>query len=131
LKNSLSRNEFLKILLWIFLFPFLIVAGWSVKRHRDISGQDFVRIPPEIETGVTFLDEIIIVKVKDITAFYSSRCPHLGCRINSVENNQIVCPCHGSKFSFDGRNLKGPANSSLKELKYSVDEISGEILIKI
>lgn len=49
-------------------------------------------------------------------------CPHAGCAVSKVENNQILCPCHGSLFSAtDGKVQKGPASSGLGKAKL-VDE---------
>ncbi|MDE6874077.1 MAG: FAD-dependent oxidoreductase [Lachnospiraceae bacterium] len=50
------------------------------------------------------------------------RCPHLGCVLkwNKAEHSWD-CPCHGSRFSGDGRLLDGPANGGIpqkKVLKY-------------
>jgi len=44
------------------------------------------------------------------------RCPHLGCALkwNAVEHSWD-CPCHGSRFSEDGRLLDNPANGNLFE----------------
>ena len=41
------------------------------------------------------------------------RCPHLGCALkwNSAEHSWD-CPCHGSRFSEDGKVLDNPANKS-------------------
>ena len=42
------------------------------------------------------------------------RCPHLGCALtwNSAEHSWD-CPCHGSRFSEDGKLLDGPATADL------------------
>lgn len=40
------------------------------------------------------------------------RCPHMGCALkwNSQEHTW-ECPCHGSRFTAEGRRLDGPANA--------------------
>ncbi|ODS80471.1 MAG: hypothetical protein ABS46_14090 [Cytophagaceae bacterium SCN 52-12] len=42
-------------------------------------------------------------------------CPHLGCKVgwNSTEKSWD-CPCHGSRFSYDGTLLTGPAVAGLR-----------------
>jgi cytochrome b6-f complex iron-sulfur subunit len=56
-------------------------------------------------------------------------CTHLGCLVNS-EPEGFNCPCHGSRFGFDGEVLKGPAPTTLPWLAvrrvgpgtYEIDE---------
>jgi Rieske Fe-S protein len=60
----------------------------------------------------------------------SAICTHLGCNVNyDVELSRIVCPCHGSQFSFDGQNTKGPAERPLKQ--YNVKTEDGQIVISL
>ncbi len=42
------------------------------------------------------------------------RCPHMGCicDFNEVDHTWD-CPCHGSRFAYDGAIIKGPAQSAL------------------
>jgi cytochrome b6-f complex iron-sulfur subunit len=42
----------------------------------------------------------------------SAICTHLGCVV-SVTPEGFACPCHGSKFSPQGKVLRGPAPSPL------------------
>ena len=54
----------------------------------------------------------------------SAVCTLMGCVVgwNSAERSWD-CPCHGSRFNYDGRVTQGPANEDLepKELKAEVD----------
>lgn len=50
----------------------------------------------------------------------STRCPHMGCQLAwNPEERSWDCPCHGSRFSYDGKRLDSPASNSLscKRLK--------------
>ena len=46
------------------------------------------------------------------------RCPHMGCALkyNRTEHSWD-CPCHGSRFTRDGRLLDGPATGDKENLK--------------
>jgi Rieske Fe-S protein len=57
----------------------------------------------------------------DVKAF-TSICPHQGCKVSEVSNNEIYCPCHGSKFSaLDGSVIQGPATEGLAAAAVAVD----------
>ena len=43
------------------------------------------------------------------------RCTHRGCQPDP-EADRLVCPCHGSEFTFDGKVLNGPASEPLDRL---------------
>jgi Rieske Fe-S protein len=53
---------------------------------------------------------------------FTSICPHQGCKVSEVTNNEIYCPCHGSKFSaLDGSVIQGPAIEGLAAAAVAVD----------
>lgn len=45
----------------------------------------------------------------------AKRCPHLGCALkwNPIEHTWD-CPCHGSRFTKDGKLIDNPATGNLK-----------------
>ena len=74
--------------------------------------------------GTVFADKNVVVTqptAGDFKAF-SATCTHQGCKVKSVADGNIVCPCHGSKFAIaDGSVTNGPAKSPLPEKTISVD----------
>ena len=130
-KRNISRKEFLNTILWLIALPFILLIGMSVKRHRNLQNNSIVAVSKNINEGVTFHDKFIIVKKKDDIRFLSSKCTHLGCKITSFENNEFICPCHGSTFTIEGKSTKGPAAIPLKELAFSIDKESGEYIINM
>lgn len=48
-----------------------------------------------------------------VEAIWAS-CTHLGCEVNyDLEQDQWLCPCHGSRYSKEGLPIQGPAISPL------------------
>ena len=51
------------------------------------------------------------------------RCPHMGCALKwNRQERSWDCPCHGSRFSEDGKLLDNPAEGDLKQRKSSLDK---------
>ena len=45
----------------------------------------------------------------------AKRCPHLGCALKrNKHEHSWDCPCHGSRFSENGKLLDGPATEDKK-----------------
>ena len=52
---------------------------------------------------------------------FTAICPHQGCLVSEVAENEIVCPCHGSLFSAeDGAVVQGPAVQGLTAASIAV-----------
>ena len=53
--------------------------------------------------------------VTNIMTISQKRCPHLGCSLNwNPQEHSWDCPCHGSRFTEDGRLIDNPAKKALK-----------------
>ena len=79
--------------------------------------------------GTVFADQEVVVTQPtegDFKAF-TAVCTHQGCIVGKVEDNTIMCPCHGSAFSAeDGSVTTGPATEPLGAVEINVkgDEIT-------
>ncbi len=67
---------------------------------------------------------LIIHTVNDTYQALSKICTHQGCTVG-FNGTEIVCPCHGSKFTTAGAVIQGPATLALTKYK---TELAGEIL---
>jgi len=75
-----------------------------------------VSLPEPTADGISFHGEVILVRSGVSVRALSARCTHLGCRLNQVERDMIVCACHGSRFDDAGRVVRGPAALPLAAL---------------
>lgn len=48
----------------------------------------------------------------------SVKCPHLGCQLEwNPQEKSWDCPCHGSRFDYEGNLIDNPANAGLDTMK--------------
>jgi nitrite reductase/ring-hydroxylating ferredoxin subunit len=59
---------------------------------------------------------------------FCSTCTHKNCPTKTKDGQEIVCGCHGSKFSVQGTPTKGPAKVALYRLGISVND-KGNIIV--
>jgi Rieske Fe-S protein len=70
-----------------------------------------------------------ILIVRDGGKIYAptATCTHKNCAVK-LKQDEIVCPCHGSKFSIQGTSIKGPAKGSLFRYAIKLDD-NGHIIV--
>jgi Rieske Fe-S protein len=74
--------------------------------------------------GTVFADKDVVVTQPTAGEYkaFSATCTHQGCKVKSVADGVIVCPCHGSKFAIaDGSVASGPAKAPLPAKSVSVE----------
>lgn len=105
--------------LWDYLkenvdYPYYMIrdrfAGADARSHREIPrGQGRV-VERDGSKVAVYRDDDGSVTMRSAT------CTHMGCSVTwNVAERTWDCPCHGSRFTPDGRVLSGPAESPLAE----------------
>ena len=126
----MSRKKFLKIFSYLLILPFIYLwDSISKKKNKNEKQNNPVILKNDFPEGISFSGTFIINKSGNELKIFSSKCSHLGCKINKLENNEIVCPCHGSRYSLNGEVLKGPSTNPLSELEHKSDLKNGNIII--
>ncbi len=104
-----------------FLFPAVSYGPASVFR---------VGLPAEFPVGWRrLLQRERVLVARDPSGFraLSAVCTHLGCTVTLMEWG-FNCPCHGSKFDWDGLNFAGPAPRPLDCFQVSLTA-DGELVV--
>jgi cytochrome b6-f complex iron-sulfur subunit len=78
-------------------------------------------------------NRVLVVRHEGKIYAPTATCTHKNCAVKLKENastkeKEVVCPCHGSKFSVMGTSTKGPAKGSLYRYALAVDE-KGDIIV--
>ena len=129
--EKISRRKMFKQLAFSFTIPTSLLWYFGTKRKIETARKQRVVIPNNLSDGISFIDNIIINKTPNNITTCSSKCTHLGCKINSTVNDKLVCPCHGSKFNFDGIPQNGPATVPLNKLEIIKDKSTGELVVYV
>lgn len=83
-----------------------------------------------VGSGKIFAEQSVVVTQPTKGKFraFTSTCTHMGCPVNKVEGDEIVCPCHGSRYSVtDGSVVAGPAPAALAKRPVEVQD--GRIIL--
>ena len=116
-----SRRYFIQTAIAGLVIGTSVLWDKMVYKQKAITGKKSVTIPYNPNLEVSFNDEFIVVTRNNEINVFSSRCTHLGCKINHQSNSKLLCPCHGSSFDLNGDVLVGPALKSLEKLEFELD----------
>jgi cytochrome b6-f complex iron-sulfur subunit len=124
-----SRRKFIWLVNTAIAAILLFIWNKLTINHIDLSTQKEKIIPLEKNKQITFFEDYIVINQKEKTTVLLAKCTHLGCKINSIENGKLICPCHGSEYDMEGTPVKGPAFQNLKKVphKLSSDGLTLEI----
>ena len=69
-----------------------------------------------------YRDEDDKLHILDIT------CTHMGCELHwNAAETSWDCPCHGSRFDFEGRIIEGPALNNLKRIEEGPNKVEPNV----
>ena len=86
-------------------------------------------VPFNKNKTVSFVENFIVINKNETTTVLSAHCTHLGCIINQVENDRLICPCHGSAYDLNGNVIKGPAYKNLEIVPSEISSDGSQIEI--
>jgi Rieske Fe-S protein len=100
------------------LFPFHLLKDRLTSTNADIQSLDDLRPG---EGGIFKSDDGKIAVYRDHRGELhgcSSVCTHLACDVNwNRAERTWDCPCHGSRFSPEGKVINGPATRDLRPIR--------------
>lgn len=116
--------------------PYLLVPPKTARRARWVDVGDLSGLESGTPQEVTFrrvrvdgwkvrnerASAWIVRGAGDRITAFAPYCTHLGCAYHWQDSErQFQCPCHGSRFSADGRVLGGPAPRPLDRYEVRVE----------
>jgi len=129
--RPLTRRNFIKSI--GFFLTAIVILLWREVVNNIVARRKKKKIylPDHPSNDITILTDIIIIKERNRLVVYSSKCTHLGCKINNQKNDVLICPCHGSRFNEDGVPVNGPAVKSLEKLTIYKDMKNGKQFVNV
>ena len=116
--NRENRRDFLtRLIKWtaaiicaVLVYPLLRFLGFTIKPKPR-----YVKVAaPLPASGFHTERDFILFAGQDSPRAISRTCTHLGCRVNFLEDKQVIeCPCHQSRFTPEGKVISGPAKKDL------------------
>jgi nitrite reductase/ring-hydroxylating ferredoxin subunit len=130
--RQFSRRGLLRaagVMVWA---PVAVAFTSMLRRLHAQQAPQRVVVPADLPGDVTFVGAVIVSRGEDgVIRVFSSRCTHLGCRIDQLVEGVLICPCHGSRFRPDGSVVSGPATRPLATLPYETDRSTGNLIVHV
>lgn len=135
-KSPVSRREFLWYAWMSSIALFMAGSGGATLAYMyprfkegEFGGRFAVGKVDDFEDGsVTSIRDgkfFLVRQGSEFKALYQV-CTHLGCLVRET-NDGFGCPCHGSKFSKDGKLTASPAPRDLDE--FPVEVVDGQVFV--
>ncbi len=119
--DNYTRRTFIKALIAI---PVVAMSLWRFLQPPKRSVNAIVRVPrtriPHEGALVLPEERIAVIQREETVTGISLVCTHLGCTV-TMTPDEMICPCHGSRFTRDGRVIKGPAERALSKVTVTGD----------
>ncbi len=121
-----SRRKFITTLTLLLASGGLLVRYLTPRtsdKRRVLVSAAAADVP---QNGALLFRNERLALMRDDTGFYalSLICTHLGCTVTVTEDD-LSCPCHGSRFDRQGKVLTGPADRALVRMKV---ELRGDMV---
>jgi len=106
-------------------------------------------VPTEFPDGMKFLPEQRLFVFREGKVFHavSAICTHLGCTVRAEAlpqpetmevggapmrvTHRFLCPCHGSKYTGDGKVVSGPAPKPLAWYHLEISPDDGQLVVDL
>jgi cytochrome b6-f complex iron-sulfur subunit len=94
--------------------------------RASLAAVDDIPVGGAVSTGAPDGSKVLLTRPSenDIQGF-SAVCPHQGCTV-APHDEQLTCPCHGSRFELNGELKRGPARTGLTA--FPVEVVDGQVL---
>jgi Rieske Fe-S protein len=130
--SPMRRRTLRQVLLVGGALPVVGALVGMLRRVQARQVPETVHVPADLAEGLSVLGPVIVNRESSGALHaYSSRCTHLGCRIDRIQDGEAACPCHGSRFHQDGSVAKGPAALPLTPVPLEPDGASGGWIARV
>jgi len=122
----MKRRDFLSKTLTLAPWAATAPLVWPTGRFLlfDEAGRGKITLPlAQIKEGITPVTRaaLFIRKEGDAITVLDAHCTHMGCLLRFDREHQVFnCPCHKSRFSRDGKRLRGPAKRDMDTVSFTL-----------